>query len=163
MKSYIGIDWSEKRHNVCILIESGACLSRFQIPHTQAGFLHLEQQLSQVNQGAADCIVGIETRNNTLVDFLWSRDYTMYILPPNQVKSNRGRHRASRPPQKRKDGKCHCQGDHCRHECGYGEVTDDACTQQQPQRKHDGDGGREREDTQSIPTAVTLEGWSEAQ
>jgi transposase len=96
MKSYIGIDWSEKRHNVCILNESGACLSRFQIPHTQAGFLHLEQQLSQVNQGAADCMVGIETRNNTLVDFLWSRGYTLFILPPNQVKSNRGRHRASR-------------------------------------------------------------------
>jgi transposase len=96
MKSYIGIDWSEKHHNVCILNEAGASLSRFQVPHTQAGFQRLEQQLAQVNEDAADCMVAIETSRNTLVDFLWSRGYTMYILPPNQVKSNRGRHRASR-------------------------------------------------------------------
>ena len=96
MKSYIGIDWSEKHHNGCILNEAGACLSRFQVPHTLAGFQRLEHQLTQVNQVAADCLVAIETEHNTLVDFLWSCGYTLYILPPNQVKSNRGRHRASR-------------------------------------------------------------------
>ncbi|MGB3716838.1 MAG: IS110 family transposase [Candidatus Promineifilaceae bacterium] len=96
MKSYIGIDWSEKHHNVCILNKAGACLNRFQISHTLAGFQSIEQYLAQVNAVAADCLVAIETDHNTLVDFLWSRGYTLYILPPNQVKSNRGRHRASR-------------------------------------------------------------------
>ena len=83
MKSYIGIDWSEKHHNVCILNEAGACLNRFQIAHTLAGFQRLEQQLAQVNEATADCLVAIETQHNTLVDFLWSRGYTLYILPPN--------------------------------------------------------------------------------
>jgi transposase len=96
MKSYIGIDWSEKHHNVCILNKAGASLNRFQVAHTLAGFQRLEQQLAQVNEVAADCLVGIETHHNTLVDFLGSRGYTLYILPPKQVKSNRGRHRASR-------------------------------------------------------------------
>jgi transposase len=96
MKSYIGIDWSEKHHNVCVLNEAGACLARFQVPHTQAGFQRLEGRLVKVNEVAADCLVAIETDHNTLVDFLWSRGYTLYILPPKQVKSNRGRHRASR-------------------------------------------------------------------
>ena len=95
MKSYIGIDWSEKHHNVCILNEAGARLNRFQVPHTEAGFLRLEEQLAKVNELAADCLIAIETNRNTLVDFLWSRGHTLYILPPNQVKSNRGRHRAS--------------------------------------------------------------------
>lgn len=95
MKSYIGIDWSEKHHNICILNGAGASLSRFQVPHTQAGFQRLEQHLAKVNAVAADCLVAIETEHNTLVDFLWSRGYTLYILPPNQVKSNRGRLRAS--------------------------------------------------------------------
>ena len=94
MKSYIGIDWSEKHHNVCILNKAGASLNRFQVAHTLAGFQRLEQQLAQVNEVAADCLVGIETHHNTLVDFLGSRGYTLYILPPKQVKSNRGRHRA---------------------------------------------------------------------
>ena len=96
MKSYVGIDWSEEFHNVCILNEAGACLNRFQVPHTQAGFLRLEKHLAQVNEVAADCLVAIETHHNTLVDFLWSRGHTLFILPPNQVKSNRGRQRASR-------------------------------------------------------------------
>jgi transposase len=96
MKSYIGIDWSEKHHNVCILNKVGACLNLFKIPHSLAGFQQLEEHMDQVNQVAADCQVGIETHDNTLVDFLWSRGYTLYILSPNQVKSNRGRHRASR-------------------------------------------------------------------
>ena len=96
MKSYVGIDWSEKHHNVCVLNDSGACLSQFQIPHTQVGFLRLGKHLAQVNEDAADCFVAIETHHNTLVDFLWSRGHTLFILPPNQVKSNRGRHRASR-------------------------------------------------------------------
>ena len=96
MKSYIGIDWSEKHHNVCILNEAGACLNRFKIPHSLAGFQLLEQMLSRVNTNVSACMVAIETDHNTLVDFLWSRGYELYILPPNQVKSNRGRHRASR-------------------------------------------------------------------
>ena len=95
MKSYIGIDWSEKHHNVCILNEAGACLNRFQVPHTQTGFLRLEHQLARVNEVAAECLVAIETHHNTLVDFLCSRGHTLFILPPNQVKSNRGRQRAS--------------------------------------------------------------------
>ena len=96
MKSYIGIDWSEKHHNVCILNEAGACLDRFQVPHSQTGFLRLEERLAMFTKAAGDCLVAIETDHNTLVNFLWSRGYTLYILPPKQVKSNRGRHRASR-------------------------------------------------------------------
>jgi len=96
MKSYVGIDWSEGHHNVCILNKAGACLNRFQIPHSQAGFQHLEEVLGQVNSDPSACLIAIETDHNTLVDFLWSRGYELYILPPNQVKSNRGRQRTSR-------------------------------------------------------------------
>ncbi len=96
MKSYIGIDWSENFHNVCILNKAGACLNRFQIPHSLAGFQRLEDLLTQVNDDVNACLIAIETDHNSLVDFLWSRGYKLFILPPNQVKSNRGRQRASR-------------------------------------------------------------------
>lgn len=96
MKSYIGIDWSEKHHNVCILNKAGACLNRFQISHTLDGFQRLEELLARANSDVSACMIAIETDHNSLVDFLWSRGYKLYILPPNQVKSNRGRQRASR-------------------------------------------------------------------
>lgn len=96
MKSYIGIDWSEKHHNVCILNKAGACLNRFQISHTLDGFQRLEELLARANSDVSACMIVIETDHNSLVDFLWSRGYKLYILPPNQVKSNRGRQRASR-------------------------------------------------------------------
>ena len=54
MSIYIGIDWSEKHHNVCILNEAGARLNRFQVPHTLAGFQRLAQQLAQVNKVFGD-------------------------------------------------------------------------------------------------------------
>jgi transposase len=96
MKNYIGIDWSEKHHNVCILNKAGACLNRFQISHTLDGFQRLEELLARANSDVSACMIAIETDHNSLVDFLWSRGYKLYILPPNQVKSNRGRQRASR-------------------------------------------------------------------
>jgi transposase len=96
VKSFIGIDWSEKHHNVCILNQAGAMQNGFQIRHSLEGFQHLQLQLSRLNPVAADCLVAIETKHNSVVDFLWSRGYALYILPPNKVKSNRGRLRAGR-------------------------------------------------------------------
>lgn len=95
MKSYIGIDWSEKHHNVSILNEEGARMGRFQVDHTLKGFQQLEKVLTQVNRDVTACLIAIETEHNPLVDFLRSRGYTLYILSPREVKSNRGRHRAS--------------------------------------------------------------------
>ncbi len=41
-------------------------------------------------------MVGLETAHNLLIDFLWAHGYTqIYVLPPNLVKSNQGRHRQS--------------------------------------------------------------------
>src|SRR5512146_2119673 len=43
MKVYIGIDWSENKHDVCFLNELGEVLLVKQIPHTIAGFPQLGQ------------------------------------------------------------------------------------------------------------------------
>jgi hypothetical protein len=43
MKVYIGIDWSENKHDICFLDERGEVLRVQEIPHTIAGFRQLDQ------------------------------------------------------------------------------------------------------------------------
>ena len=95
MKSLVGIDWSEERHDVRVHNEAGACVARFNVPPTAAGFQVLDERLRAVNPEPADCLVAIETHNNLLVDFLCQRGYTLYVLAPSAVASNRSRYRAS--------------------------------------------------------------------
>jgi transposase len=95
MKTLIGIDWSQAHHDVRIHNEHGACLARFRIPHTEAGFQDLKKRISQFNPKPEACLVAIETAVNLLVDFLWSCHYRLYVIAPSYVNSSRGRQRTS--------------------------------------------------------------------
>ena len=95
MKTLIGIDWSQAHHDVRIHNEGGACLAQFQVTHSLAGFQKLADEIVKVNPNPDQCLVAIETADNQLVDFLWSKQYQLYVLAPNRVKSSRGRQRAS--------------------------------------------------------------------
>ncbi|HFE67560.1 MAG TPA: hypothetical protein ENJ93_09890, partial [Chloroflexi bacterium] len=64
MKILIGIDWSQKHHDVRIHNQAGACLLKLQIPHSLAGFQQLEQTIKQFNPEPACCLVAIETADN---------------------------------------------------------------------------------------------------
>ncbi len=93
MTVYIGIDWSEKKHDLCFLNQVGEVLQTLTIARTPAGFLELEQARRRLGVPVEECVVGIETHHNPLIDFLIERGYTrLYVLPPNAVKSARGRY-----------------------------------------------------------------------
>ena len=51
MKVYIGIDWSENKHDVCFLQERGETLLTLQIQHTMAGFRQLDQARRSLSLG----------------------------------------------------------------------------------------------------------------
>lgn len=92
MELYIGLDWSENKHDLAFMNESGAVLFQLTIPHTPEGFLKLDEKRQQVGIACSECLVGLETAHNLVIDFLWSRGYTrVYVIPPNVVKSSRGR------------------------------------------------------------------------
>lgn len=42
MQVYIGIDWSESKHDIVIMNKAGAAIARQTIPHSPEGFLKLE-------------------------------------------------------------------------------------------------------------------------
>lgn len=96
MKVYTGIDWSENKHDVVFLNEAGAQLAYMTIRHQPEGFCELDEMRQKLDVVPDDCLVALETAHNLLVDFLWDRGYDqVYVIPPNVIKSNRGRYRQS--------------------------------------------------------------------
>jgi len=96
MKVYLGIDWSENKHDVCFISESGGVLLMLQIQHTIAGFRELDQARQSLGVGRKEVVIGLETAHNLLVDYLWDQGYTqIYVLPPSVVKSTQKRFRQS--------------------------------------------------------------------
>lgn len=96
MQVYIGIDWSEEKHDIAFLNESGALIASLTIPHSLEGFTQFDALRRKLGLSASDCLVGLETSYSLVIDYLWSQGYPqVYVLPPNQVKSNQGRFRQS--------------------------------------------------------------------
>jgi transposase len=96
MKVYIGIDWSENKHDVCFLDKMGEVLLVQEIAHTIAGFRQLDQARETLGVRRQEVIIGLETAHNLLVDYLWEQGYEqIYVLPPAVVQSARKRYRQS--------------------------------------------------------------------
>jgi transposase len=96
MSIYIGIDWSENKHDVVFLNDELKIVAYLTIPHSPDGLDKLDATRQAMNVDAAHVAVGLETAHNLLIDFLWARGYRqVYVLPPNVVKSSRKRYRQS--------------------------------------------------------------------
>lgn len=95
MKTIIGIDWSESKHVIHIYNEVGSLVSRLAISQSVSGLSQLKQQITAVNKVAPNCLIAIETSHNLLVDYLAGCGYTLYIIAPSVVASNRGRQGSS--------------------------------------------------------------------
>jgi len=91
MSVYVGIDWSVKKHDVAIINEAGSIIARLTIAHQASGFEKLNKTREQVGVEATECLVGLETAHNLLIDYLWGQGYEqVYVIPPSVVKSSRG-------------------------------------------------------------------------
>lgn len=97
MKVYIGIDWSTKKHDIVYLNSEGGIIFYQTIPHSPSGFEAFDRQRRNLGVGAEECVVGIETEHNLLIDFLSSHQYEqLFILPPSMIKGSRGRYGPSK-------------------------------------------------------------------
>jgi transposase len=104
MSVYMGIDWSTKKHDIVILNEAGAIIARDTIPHQASGFQQLNEIRLSLAVPAVDCLVGLETAHNLLIDFLWGQGYNqVFVIPPTVVKSSRGRYGSSGSRSDQKD------------------------------------------------------------
>ena len=92
---YVGLDWSEGHHNLCILNDAGAVLSELEFKHTLEGFEKLELERRKLGAAPSAYLVAIKTAYNVLVDFLLDRDYAIYLIPPQATKGYRNRRHIS--------------------------------------------------------------------
>ena len=76
MTVYIGIDWSQLKHDVCFLNEAGAAIARVVLAHSPEGFARFEAHRQQLGVSPVECLVGIETAHNLVIDYLWGHGYT---------------------------------------------------------------------------------------
>jgi hypothetical protein len=104
MTVYLGIDWSEQKHQVCFMNEAGAVIQQMSVAHSVDGFLKLEAARQMLGVSPKEVMIGLETAHNLLIDILIEGSYPLiYILPPSQVKSNAGRYSQSRAKDDTRD------------------------------------------------------------
>ena len=93
---YLGIDWSKNKHDIVAVNQQGAVIANLTVPHNPEGFAQLDQLRQNLDVSSTECVVGLETAHNLLVDFLWTRGYEqLYVIPPHVTRSARGRYRQS--------------------------------------------------------------------
>jgi transposase len=106
MTTYIGIDWSEEKHDVVFLNEPGAILGQLTMSHSPEGLRNLEKTREYLGISRDECLVAIETAHNLIIDFLWDQGYPqVYVIPPSVIKSCRGRYGNSGARDDQGDGR----------------------------------------------------------
>ena len=92
---YVGIDWAEAHHDVCLLDEAGTRLDKARVPDGLEGLRRIHELVSVHTDSAETVAVGIETDRGLLVQGLVASGYQVYALNPFAVSRYRDRHATS--------------------------------------------------------------------
>jgi transposase len=75
---FVGIDWADQKHDICITDVKGTILHEFEIAHNLKGFAKLKAYLEPL----PDARINIERADGLLVDWLTHQPWPIYITPP---------------------------------------------------------------------------------
>jgi transposase len=102
---FLGIDWGEHHHVLCLLNQDGAVLAVRRITDGLAGVEELHVLMAAHAEAPTQVAVGIETDRGLLVGALLAAGYQVYAVNPQVVSRYRGRHGTSRAKSDRSDAK----------------------------------------------------------
>jgi transposase len=102
---FLGVDWGERHHDLCLLDEGGQVLAARRVADGLAGEGELHAAVAAHGQEPAQVAVGIETDRGLLVGALVAAGYQVYAVNPQVVSRYRGRHQVSRAKSDRGDAK----------------------------------------------------------
>ena len=102
---YLGIDWAEDHHDLCLLNEAGERLATARVPDGVEGLRRLHELVALHADSADVVVVGIETDRGLLVQGLVASGYTVYAINPYAVSRYRDRHTTSGGKSDRGDAK----------------------------------------------------------
>jgi transposase len=94
---YLGVDWAEAHHDVCLMDEAGRVLERARVTEGLEGLRRLHELVGrhQEADAPAEVVVGIETERGLLVRGLLAAGYALYAVNPLAVSRYRERHQSS--------------------------------------------------------------------
>jgi transposase len=91
----VGIDWSERHHDICVVDEEGMVLAKGRVPEGIEGVARLHAMLAEHADEPEQVIVGIETDRGLLVGALIAAGYRVFAINPLSVDRYRDRHSTS--------------------------------------------------------------------
>lgn len=100
---FVGIDWAEAHHDVCVLDHEGQVLATRRIPEGLEGVAHLHALVADHAIEPTEVVVGIETDRGLLVTALLASGYAVHAVNPLAASRYRGRHTTSRAKSDRGD------------------------------------------------------------
>src|SRR5437588_7462240 len=92
---FLGIDWAEAHHDVCLLDEQGKLLGKRRVVDGLEGVRQLHELVAEQAPEPEQVVVGIETDRGLLVQALLAAGYQIYAINPLAVSRYRERHATS--------------------------------------------------------------------
>lgn len=105
MEVFLGVDWAEDHHDLCLLDELGAVLASRRIPDGLDGIAQLHALLAEHVEDPGEVVVGIETDHGLLSTSLMATGYQVYAVNPMSASRYRDRHHSSRAKSDKSDAK----------------------------------------------------------
>lgn len=92
---FLGVDWAEEHHDVCLLDEQGKVLARARVANSLEGVSRIHALIAEHVAESDAVVVGIETDRGLLVQALVAAGYQIYAINPLAVDRYRDRHSVS--------------------------------------------------------------------
>jgi transposase len=92
---FVGIDWAEAHHDVCVLDGQGLVLAKGRVPEGVEGIGRLHAMVAEHAEDPGEVLVGIEIDRGLLVGAILAAGYRVYAVNPFAVSRYRDRHAIS--------------------------------------------------------------------
>jgi transposase len=93
---FVGVDWAEAHHDVCVVDEAGKVLGKRRVPDGLEGVRQIHELVAAQTEQPEQVVVGIETDRGLLVGALVATGYQVYAINPLSASRYRERHVTSR-------------------------------------------------------------------
>jgi transposase len=102
---FVGIDWAEAHHDVCVVDGEGKVLAKRKVSNDVSGVGRLHAMVAEHVEEPSEVVVGIETDRGLLVGSLVQAGYRVYAINPLAASRYRDRHAVSRAKSDAGDAK----------------------------------------------------------
>ena len=102
---FVGVDWAEAHHDVCVLGSDGAVLGRRRVVNGVAGVAEIHALVAEHVEEPSEVVVGVELDRGLLVQALVSAGYQVIAVNPMAASRYRERHAVSGAKSDRGDAK----------------------------------------------------------